>query len=114
MKTMNTPALVVLATPVASALILRGDNTTRAATGGPIVKVLHKNQLKGNHMSIATGTVEKRDLVITRVFDASIDRVWKAWTIFGKRFSEYFASERQGRTSHGACVTQGGGSEYKL
>ena len=26
------------------------------------------------------GGIGKRDLVFTRVFDASIERVWKAWT----------------------------------
>jgi uncharacterized protein YndB with AHSA1/START domain len=36
--------------------------------------------LKGNYMTDATGNVEKRDLVITRLFDAPIELAWKAWT----------------------------------
>lgn len=75
MKTMNYPALAVFAVLVASALIVGGDKSTKADTGGPAVKVL-----KGNYMTNATGGVEKRDLVITRLFDAPIERVWKAWT----------------------------------
>lgn len=74
MKTMNNVALVV-ALLVASALIVAGGNSTNAETGGPTVKVL-----KGDYMTGATSRVEKRDLVITRLFDASIERVWKAWT----------------------------------
>lgn len=70
MKTMNNSALAVLGVLAASALIVGGDNFTRAATGGPGVDVLHK----------ATDDVKKRDLVITRVFDAPIELVWKAWT----------------------------------
>ncbi len=70
MKTMNNSALAVLGVLVASALIVGSDNSTRAATGGPGVNVQHK----------ATDDVKKRDLVITRVFDAPVKLVWKAWT----------------------------------
>ena len=67
MKKMNYPALAVL---VASTIIVAGDKSTRAKTGGPTVKV----------MTDAAAKVEKRDLVVTRVFDAPIEQVWKAWT----------------------------------
>lgn len=70
MKPMNNSALAVLGVLVASALILGGDKSARAENGGPAVNVQHK----------ATGKVEKRDLVITRVFDAPVEQVWKAWT----------------------------------
>jgi uncharacterized protein YndB with AHSA1/START domain len=36
--------------------------------------------LKGNNVIDTTGRIEKRDLVITRIFDAPIERVWRAWT----------------------------------
>lgn len=75
MKTMNSPALAILAVLVASALIVGGDNSTSAETGGPAVNVLN-----GNYMTDTTANVEKRDLVITRIFDAPIELVWKAWT----------------------------------
>jgi uncharacterized protein YndB with AHSA1/START domain len=70
MKTMNNSALAVLGVLVASALIVGGDSSTRAATGGPGVNVQHKT----------TDDVKKSDLVITRVFDAPVELVWKAWT----------------------------------
>ncbi|MEK6410718.1 MAG: SRPBCC domain-containing protein [Acidobacteriota bacterium] len=75
MKTMNNPSLAVLGVLAASTLIGGGDKSTKAETGGPTVKVL-----KGNHMTDTTANVEKRDLAITRLFDAPIERVWKAWT----------------------------------
>jgi uncharacterized protein YndB with AHSA1/START domain len=75
MKTMNTRAFAVLAVLFASALLVAGDNSTRAEIGGPTVKAL-----KGNSISDAADGAEKRDLVVTRVFDAPVERVWKAWT----------------------------------
>jgi uncharacterized protein YndB with AHSA1/START domain len=74
MKAMNNAALAVLAGLVASALIVGADKSTRAGTGGP------RNRLKGNYMTDTTDQVKKRDLVITRLFDAPIELVWKAWT----------------------------------
>ena len=70
MKTMNNSALAVLGVVVASGLIVGGDMSARAETGAPALTLQHK----------ATGKVEKRDLVITRVFDAPVESVWKAWT----------------------------------
>lgn len=67
MKTRNNPALAVLGVLVVSALFVGSDNFTRAETGGPTV-------------AHTTGNVEKRDVVITRVFDAPIEQVWRAWT----------------------------------
>ena len=62
----------VLAALVASALIVVGGQATRAERGSKV--------LKANYVIDTTRTVEKRDLVITRVFDAPIELVWKAWT----------------------------------
>ena len=73
MKTMKTPALATLVVLVASTPIVGGGQSTRAATGGSTAKVL-------NIMTDTKGNPEKRDVVITRVFDASVERVWKAWT----------------------------------
>jgi uncharacterized protein YndB with AHSA1/START domain len=77
MKRMNNLAIAVL---VASALIAGDHKSTRAETGGPAVKVAGKDILKGNYVTDTTGTIEKRDLAITRIFDAPIERVWRAWT----------------------------------
>ena len=68
MKTINKLTLAVL---IASALIAGDHNSIRAETGGP---------LKGNNVIDTTGRIEKRDLVITRIFDAPVERVWRAWT----------------------------------
>ena len=75
MKTVNYPVLAVLAVLVASSLMVGGDNSTRAETGGPRMTIL-----KGSYMTNTTENVEKRDLVITRLFDAPIELVWRAWT----------------------------------
>ena len=75
MKTMNYPAFAVLAALVASTLMIGGDNSTRAETGGP-----RMTGLKRSYMTDITVNLEKRDVVITRLFDAPIERVWKAWT----------------------------------
>ena len=73
MKAINNAAFAVLAAfaaLAASALFVGGDKSASAE----IV------ELKGNSMTQATEKVKKRDLVITRVFDAPIELVWKAWT----------------------------------
>jgi uncharacterized protein YndB with AHSA1/START domain len=75
MKAINSAAIAVLVALVASALMLRGDKPARAETGAPSVK-----EVTGNYMTQATDQVKKRDLVITRIFDAPIELVWKAWT----------------------------------
>jgi uncharacterized protein YndB with AHSA1/START domain len=72
---MNYLALAVLAVLVASALIVVGAKSTKAETGASTVKVL-----KGNYMTDTTDNEEKRDLVITRLFNAPVELVWKAWT----------------------------------
>lgn len=72
MNTKTTPATPVLVMLIASVLIA-GANNSSAATGGPKVNA-------GNNMPAPSGRVEKRDLVIIRVFDAPIEAVWKAWT----------------------------------
>jgi uncharacterized protein YndB with AHSA1/START domain len=36
--------------------------------------------LKGSYMTDTTVSLEKRDVVITRLFDAPVELVWKAWT----------------------------------
>jgi uncharacterized protein YndB with AHSA1/START domain len=77
MKKINNLALAMLA---AAALIAGIDNSTRAATGGPTVRVQPKTELQGICMNDTNENVEKRDLVITRIFDAPIERVWQAWT----------------------------------
>lgn len=75
MRTMNTLALAMLAVLVASLLIAGDGESTQAETGGLKGKVL-----KGRYGTDSAANVEKRDLVITRLFDAPIERVWKAWT----------------------------------
>lgn len=60
MKTMKIPVLAVL---VASAVIVGGGNSTRAETGDLTV-----NAPRSNYMTDTTVSVEKRDVVITRLF----------------------------------------------
>ena len=74
MKTMNTTAATVIALLAASALVVGSDTSTRAETGAPAGKVLTSS------LTDATADAEKRDLVITRIFDAPVEEVWKAWT----------------------------------
>ena len=79
MKPFNNALLAVLAALVASAVVASGDICTRAETEGPPVEVGTEN-FNGNSMTGTAGPVEKRDLVITRLFDAPVEAVWKAWT----------------------------------
>ena len=80
MKTIHTAAIAVFAALVASSIFISGDKSTKAEMRGPSMKVLTKTQLKGTYMTASSEVVEKRDLVITRVFDAPVETVWKAWT----------------------------------
>lgn len=75
MKTMNNRAFAVLAVLVAPTLIAGTDKPTKAAIGASTVTVMVTNG-----MTDTTANTEKRDLVITRLFEAPIERVWKAWT----------------------------------
>ena len=74
MKTMNR-ALAVLAVMVAPTLIAGICKPTKAAIGASTLTVMVTNG-----MTDTTANTEKRDLVITRLFEAPIERVWKAWT----------------------------------
>jgi uncharacterized protein YndB with AHSA1/START domain len=78
MKIVDKTALAVFALFLASALIASADNSTSAATRGFTVQP--NSKLRDNHLADAIANVEKRDLIITRVFDAPIEQVWKAWT----------------------------------
>lgn len=79
MKAINNALLAVLVALVASGLVASGDMCTRAETGGPPAEVGTENF---NETSVpgTAAPVEKRDLVITRLFDAPVETVWKAWT----------------------------------
>jgi len=79
MKIINNAAIAVLVAVIASALV-SGDKPIRAETAWPSAKVQSKNPVNRNNMTASTVNLEKRDLVITRVFDAPIELVWKAWT----------------------------------
>lgn len=80
MKTMNPPALAVLAALVATVVFAAGEKSTRAETGEQALQAQTTDRSKGKYMTDAADAVEKRDLVITRVFDAPVEVVWKAWT----------------------------------
>jgi uncharacterized protein YndB with AHSA1/START domain len=79
MKAINNALLAVLVALVASGLVASGDMCTRAETGGPPAEVGTEN-FNENSMTGTAAPVEKRDLVITRLFDAPVETVWKAWT----------------------------------
>lgn len=70
MQKMNIRAVGVLATFVATSFIAGAVDPATAETG-------EKN---GNFATGAAKNGEKRDVVITRVFDAPVELVWKAWT----------------------------------
>ena len=80
MKTINSATFVVSAALAATLIFFGADKSTRAETGGSSATVQKKTQAKENLMTTSTISVEKRDLVITRVFDAPVETVWKAWT----------------------------------
>ena len=76
MNRINCTAIAVFAALVASALVA-STKPARAEIGSPSA---NKQALEGSYMTATTANVEIRDLVITRVFDAPVERVWKAWT----------------------------------
>jgi uncharacterized protein YndB with AHSA1/START domain len=78
MKTLHDAAIAVFAALVASTIFI-SDKSTKAETGGPTT-ALTKTQLQGNYVTASSGAGEKSDLVITRVFEAPVETVWKAWT----------------------------------
>lgn len=79
MKAIKNALVAVLAALVMSALFADGYRRTSAETGGPSVNVGADNVIERN-VTATTVRVEKRDLVITRLFDAPVEVVWKAWT----------------------------------
>jgi uncharacterized protein YndB with AHSA1/START domain len=70
MQKMNIRAIGALATFVATAFIAGAVDPATAQTG----------EKKGNFATGAATNGEKRDVAITRVFDAPVELVWKAWT----------------------------------
>jgi hypothetical protein len=75
MNRKNYSALAVLAVLVAAAVVVVGGKSTKAEAGTSTLRTP-----KGSYMTNIRANVEKRDLVITRLFDAPIEVVWKAWT----------------------------------
>lgn len=67
MKATNCRAFAALIALIAT-LLVAGAQSGRAESGGPAAN------------GEALAGIEKRDLVITRVFDAPVELVWKAWT----------------------------------
>ena len=80
MKPFKNAALAVLAALVASALFVRGDKSAKAETETPAANLHERDNAKGNEMVEAVINSEKRNVVITRLIDAPVERVWKAWT----------------------------------
>lgn len=80
MMTINKRALRVFALMVAAALVLAANNPIRAEIDGPNAKVRGGGKLNVSNATTTAENVEKRHVVITRLLDAPIERVWKAWT----------------------------------
>jgi len=78
MKTINYSALAVFAALSASIVVVSGEQTVRARTGASI-NTATSSKVIGAVIAGAV-SIEKRDLVVTRVFDAPVEAVWKAWT----------------------------------
>jgi uncharacterized protein YndB with AHSA1/START domain len=76
MNRINSTAIAVFAALAVSALIA-STKPVRAEITLPSANV---QVLGGSYMTTTTTSVETRDLVITRVFDAQVEHVWKAWT----------------------------------
>ena len=77
MKPINAAASAVLGALVASAsLIVCVGQPVNTETGAPSVIV--ESTSRGY---VGGGAAEKRDLVVVRLFDAPVERVWKAWTV---------------------------------
>ena len=74
MRTTNNRAFIALAVLIASTFVA-GAHSTSASSGRPVA-----NLAAGVNNLNPAPRVEKRDLVITRVFDAPVELVWKAWT----------------------------------
>ena len=76
MKIRNYTSLAALIAIVAATLVVSGYKPANAETDG--------NSMTATDHSASADRVpaglETRDLVLTRVFDAPIDAVWKAWT----------------------------------
>lgn len=74
MKFVNTARMTGIV--VVTAIFLVASNTFAAKSNPNFVRAM-------NIREVGTGTVdlvEKQDVVITRVFDAPVETVWKAWT----------------------------------
>jgi uncharacterized protein YndB with AHSA1/START domain len=77
-KTIDKPLFAMMAVLIAA--ILGYGNSGKADAVGSPFKAHPNNELRGNSMAGQTDKTNKRDLVVTRVFDAPVELVWKAWT----------------------------------
>src|SRR6185503_10606312 len=75
MKRINSTAIAIFAALISSALVA-GSKPASAE----IESLFANTQALEEGAMTTTANVEVRDLVITRVFDAPVERVWKAWT----------------------------------
>src|SRR4030095_2995620 len=80
MKIMHNAAVAVAVLLFGSTLMARTDSCTSAATRDLNVELQPNSTPNGNVASRTVANGQKHDLVITRVFDAPIEQVWKAWT----------------------------------
>jgi uncharacterized protein YndB with AHSA1/START domain len=71
MKNRALLMFVVLLTVVVLGGLSTADAEKPPRTGGGI----------GAHMSETPPVLEKRDLIVTRLFEAPVERVWRAWTV---------------------------------
>ena len=75
MKRLTTAFAVVAALSVSALVASIEPASVSAASASANTQILG-----GTHMTATRANPEIRDLVITRVFDAPVERVWKAWT----------------------------------
>ena len=76
MKRITSTVIAVFAALAVSALVAKPEPAS-ASSASPFAD---KQVLGGSYMAATTVNAEIRDLVLTRVFDAPVERVWKAWT----------------------------------
>ena len=71
MRRIHIASLFVLVALFASTLLASAHKSGRIEIA---------NQFEDGYMTATESNIEKRDLVITRVFDAPVEQVWTAWT----------------------------------
>lgn len=80
MRTMKKPGMVLLAILFAMVQVLVYSDSAKSDTEAEPTQAQGKAELKGKPVTETTDRPKTRDLVVTRVFEAPVELVWRAWT----------------------------------